>query len=381
MGIIIVSQDYPPDIGGIQTYTIELARRFYQYSNKLSVIAPQKKLDFKIDKLSPFVTHRISTVNTLLPLTLLPVLPVIVEKEDAKIVFHTQWQTVVSSILTQKWVNHKIVVAVHGRELLFTPFPPHSFMERMYLDQMKRIINHVDHFFPVSNYTRHKLIDLGISKEKITLFNNGTDPTYFRPVDVTDFRKKEIGANRRVILSMARLVKWKGIDTVLYALPRIKKAIPDILYLIVGEGPDRERLEKIVGDLGLENHVRFTGAFRNKKRVFYYNLCDVFVQTSKSEYPDVEGFGIVFLEANACGKPVIGSRTGGIPDAIDEGETGLLVEQSNPHDLAEAVVLLLRNPDYAEVLGKQGRDKVVRKANWDIIGAEMHSKLEEILTQ
>ncbi len=120
------------------------------------------------------------------------------------------------------------------------------------------------------------------------------------------------------------------------------------------------------------------GAYRDERRVQYYNLCDVFVLTSKFEYPGVEGFGIVFLEVSACGKPVIGSKTGGIPDAIDEGKTGLLVEQLDSEALADAVISLLKNPDYATELGRNGRTKVIERANWDVICAQMFNKMSSL---
>ena len=104
----------------------------------------------------------------------------------------------------------------------------------------------------------------------------------------------------------------------------------------------------------------------------------MFVLTSKFEYPGVEGFGIVFLEASACGKPVIGSRAGGIPDAIDEGITGPPVEQLDAVGLADAVISLLKNPDYAAELGKNGRTKVTERANWDVIVAQMCHMLKNL---
>ncbi|HKI45825.1 MAG TPA: glycosyltransferase family 4 protein [Balneolales bacterium] len=378
MRTIIVSQDFPPDIGGIQTYTVELARRFTKYASHVSVIAPEKEIANRTDKLEPFHVHRIPSANTLLPVTLMPLLPVIAQKENPDFIFHTQWQTVVNSIWTKKWHDHKIITAIHGRELFFTPFPRNSSAEKLYLNKMVRILRQVDHFFPVSNYTRELLLNLGIPSEKMTLFNNGTDPDYFRPIEVNGLHEKLFGKKRPVIMTMARLVSWKGIDMVLKALPRIKKAIPDILYLIVGEGPDRKRLEQIISDLDLKDTVRFMGAYRDERRVQYYNLCDIFVLTSKFEYPGVEGFGIVFLEASACGKPVIGSRTGGIPDAIDEGKTGLLVEQLDAEALADAVINLLKNPDYAAELGRNGRAKVTERANWDVIGAQMFNKMSNL---
>ncbi len=378
MRIIVVSQDFPPDVGGIQTYTIELARRFATYTTNISVIAPKKKFSEKNDKKEPYKVHRIPSANTTLPFSLLAELPIISHKEKPEIVFHTQWQTVIGSLWTKKWHHHIIVTAVHARELFFTPFPINSRAEKLYLEQMDRVLNQIDHFFPVSNFTRQLLLDKGIPDSKITLFNNGTDPEYFKPVDVSQLREKMFGKNRRIIMTMARLVSMKGIDTVLGALNIIRKDVPEILYLILGDGPYRKNLERIVIDSGLENHVMFIDSISDEDRVMYYNMSDIYVMPSKIEYPDVEGFGIVFLEASACEKPVIGSRTGGILDAIDDGKTGLLVEQSDPVGLAHAMMTLLKNLDFATMMGKQGRKRVVEEANWDFIGARMFKKLNSL---
>ena len=151
------------------------------------------------------------------------------------------------------------------------------------------------------------------------------------------------------MLSVGRLAPRKGFDTVIQALGEIVSAHPDTLYVMVGDGPDRDRLRTLVEHHGLQDYVYMTGRVEWEDLPRWHNVADVFVTPSRSAPPSVEGFGIVFLEANACGKPVIGARTGGIPDAVLDGETGLLVDADAPSDLAEAVTRYSRIKNWPTV--------------------------------
>jgi phosphatidylinositol alpha-1,6-mannosyltransferase len=204
---------------------------------------------------------------------------------------------------------------------------------------------------------------------------NGTDPERFRPLDASSLRNALALTDTSVVLTVSRLVPRKGIDTVLRALPEVLDAVPSLTYLVVGTGPDRERLERLATNLGIRPHVHFTGHVPFDDLPRYYNAADVFAMPSREASPDVEGFGLVFLEAGACGIPVIGARTGGIPDAIQDGETGLLVPPSSPEALANALTRLLSSPDLAHRLGEQGRRHVVQEANWDHVADQLWNVL------
>ena len=174
---------------------------------------------------------------------------------------------------------------------------------------------------------------------------------------------------------MGRLVHRKGIDTVLRALPTIIQTCPNVAYVIAGTGPDRPRLERLAACLGVRDRLCFVGDIGHNRLPLYYSAADLFVMPARQNPPDVEGFGLVFLEANACGTPVIGGRTGGIPEAIREGETGLLVPPNAPDALAAAATHVLTNPEVAEGLGQQGRHRVVHEANWDVIADRIYDLL------
>ena len=142
-------------------------------------------------------------------------------------------------------------------------------------------------------------------------------------------------------------------------------------YLIIGKGKEEKRLKTLVKRLDLENHVSFLGFVSEEELVMFYNASDVFILVSREIPGDFEGFGLVYLEANACGKPVIGAKTGGIEDAIKHGETGLLVRDVKMDNVAEAILKLLINKDYAVKLGKTGLAQIKKYRTWEFVADEM----------
>jgi phosphatidylinositol alpha-1,6-mannosyltransferase len=179
--------------------------------------------------------------------------------------------------------------------------------------------------------------------------------------------------SEKILLSVSRLVSKKGIDTTIKAFAKVLKKHPSSRYIIVGNGEQKKELQRLAAALNIADSVQFVGSIQHhhRKLVNYYNACDVFVQPSKTERSNVEGFGIVFLEANACGKPVIGSFSGGIPSAVVNNETGILVQERDPSALAEAINKLFSNPSLAREMGKKGRKRVEDTANWNVISSQL----------
>lgn len=172
--------------------------------------------------------------------------------------------------------------------------------------------------------------------------------------------KVEPSVTRKKVLSVGRLTENKGHANVIRALPIVLRSVPDILYQIVGIGPEEESLRALTQQLGLSEYVVFEGFVQEEKLSSYYFSCDVFVLASKDNIHtgDVEGFGIVFLEAGACAKPVIGPHSGGVPDAIVDGVTGILVDPNNSNEIADAIVRIVSNPDLAKRLGEHSRERI-----------------------
>ncbi len=188
-----------------------------------------------------------------------------------------------------------------------------------------------------------------------------------------------------MLLSVGRLVRVKGFDLVIRALPEVLRAVPDAVYVLVGSGPEEESLRAASRELGVEERVVFAGEVPyeelSRPGGAFYNACDLFVMPSREDRESgaVEAFGIAFLEAGACGKPVLGTRSGGAGEAVLDGETGLIVEPENPAALARAIVRLLTDRELAARLGASGRERVVRELNWERAASQVEGVLRGVI--
>ncbi len=366
MRLMLITQDFPPDVGGTQTYASELARRLAVRCEDFAVIAPQVPGAEAVDATLPFDVVRVrAPYDALSVLALVPLLR-LARQRGFEATFHVQWPTALAALLARPFGGpRRIFVAAHGREVLLEPLARYPMLNALYNGVRRWVLRSADGFFPVSHYTAALLRERGVPAERLTVLHNGTDPARFHPVETTALRRQLGLDGRSVLLTLSRLVPRKGIDTVLRALPEVAAEVPDVCYLVGGSGPDRPRLEMLVRELGLTDRVRFLGKIPDEQLLQYYNLCDVFVLPSRQDPPHVEGFGIVFLEAGACGKPVVGARAGGIPDAVRAGETGLLVEPDDAQELAQALLRLLQDADLAARLGAGGQQRVRLNATWD----------------
>ena len=219
-----------------------------------------------------------------------------------------------------------------------------------------------------SRFTANLLLDGGVAPHRIAVIHPGTDPAKFRPSPRDEQMSQALGlGGKKVILTVGRLTPRKGQDMAIRAMPKILRCVPDAVYVIAGTGDYESRLRTLVDELHLGPAVRFVGAAENALLPRLYVLADVFVMPNRETQGlgNVEGFGIVFLEANACEVPVIGGRSGGVPDAIVDGQTGLLVEGDSVEAIAQSVIRILTDEAYARQLGRNGRERVCRELTWD----------------
>ena len=380
MRLLFVTQDFPPDVGGIQTYSWEVATRLAERVEALEVIAPRRPSAAAVDRAAPVSVTRVPGRPDLLPVTGLPTVVRRAARLQPDASVHAQWQTVGAAALARGLTGYprRIVCAAHGRELLFNPLSGLPGGEAAY-DRLRRwALAQPDALLPVSRYTAGLLEDQGVPPRRLRVVPNGTNPTRFQPRGGTALRDRlGIGA-RPMLLTVGRLVPRKGIDTVLRALPQVAASVPAVQYVVAGTGPDRDRLERLAVRRGVSNRVHFVGHVSDDALAAYYSAADLFVMPARNAPPDVEGFGLVFLEANACSTPSVGARSGGIPDAIVDGETGLLVPPAAPGALASTLTALLRTPGWIDTLGRQGRARTVHTANWAQVAARIHDVLTDV---
>ncbi len=377
MKLMMITQDFPPETGGIQTYSLCHARVLAGKCDRFGVICPDHPDAAAIDNTLGFPVIRLKIRNDLLIVSLLRNLNRRLKEHPVDATFHSQWQTAAAGIRARnRGLIKQVFVAAHIRELLFNPFAAVPGLGRLFTAYRNRVLQQVDHFYPVSDYTARSLMELGVEASKITVVINGTDPQQFYPDDASGLKQKLGLGSKKVILTITRLVERKGLDTVLESLEKVLKKVPEAHYLVVGEGEDRQRLESIIRKNGLAGNVTFTGRVPYEELNAYYNAGDLFVMPSRTQPPDVEGFGIVFLEANACGLPVIGSDSGGIPSAIKHGATGFIVPEGDSGLLAERIIELLTHSELRDRLGNEGRRRVVEEANWQSVSSKLFEDLQ-----
>lgn len=233
----------------------------------------------------------------------------------------------------------------------------------------------------VSHFTARLVERAGVPADRIEVVYPGCDVDRLVPQPADpELRKRLLGsrAGNRVLLSLGNLVGRKGHDMVIRALSQVRQTVPDVTYLIVGDGPYRAELERLAEALEVRDHVVFAGRADDAELPSIYALADVFVMPSRErrEENDVEGFGLVYLEAGACGKPVIGGRSGGVPEAILEGVTGLLVDPQDPEDIARAITRILTEPGLSTALGTAGAARVRSEFTW----AQAAERMQGVLT-
>jgi phosphatidylinositol alpha-1,6-mannosyltransferase len=216
-------------------------------------------------------------------------------------------------------------------------------------------------------FAKQNLVRIGVAEHRIVKITPGVDFNRFSPmVRKVDLIRRYGLAGRKVLLTVARLCPRKGHDKVIRAIAKLSDEFHDLTYLIVGLGPEQKKLRQLVADLGLDDIVKFTGYVPDDELNDFYNLCDVFVMANqKQEDGDIEGFGMVLLEANAVGKPVIAGSSGGTADSVLDGITGYRVNVENIHELTAAIRRLLTNPGLCGRVGKAGLQRAREEFGWD----------------
>jgi phosphatidylinositol alpha-1,6-mannosyltransferase len=226
-----------------------------------------------------------------------------------------------------------------------------------------------------SRNTQALLQDIGVDLAKVHIIHPGVDFQLFHngQQSAQMIREKYDLGDAAVVLSVGRLQRRKGHDMVIRALPLVKSKFPRVTYLIVGAGEEFATLQALVGKIGVTDSVIFAGCVTNEELPGYYAACDVFIMPNREIDGDIEGFGMVYLEANAAGKPVIGGKSGGTGDAILDGITGVRVDGNSIDQIANAIISLLSNPEKSKAMGKNGRQWASQEFTWDSVVQKTHA--------
>jgi len=377
--VAVFSEDFPPTSGGIAQWALGVAAQLGLYFEPVFVFTKRKSVpDRCFYQDAPFTLIRMrghdwrkyrAFYSRYYGWKFLL-------KHSRPILIATTWGLSQGLYPLKKAFSFTLITVAHGLEVTRKSTDKG-------IRKMQNSFSRSDFCVAVSRFTKRRIQErIPLDPSKIRVLPNGIDLDRFYPgVDTSDLRHQlGLAPETKVIMTLARVVERKGHDTVIRALPKILDAHPNTVYLIAGPGREwvLEGLKNLVRQLKLEDRVRFTGLVTGKDLVLYYNLADVYIMVSREleERGDTEGFGIAFLEANGCGKPVIGSTSGGIPDAVVDGETGFLVDPLDTDAVAERVIRLLSDPALAKRLGKNGRLRIQKQFTWGHVTKQLVQWME-----
>ncbi|MCH8830502.1 MAG: glycosyltransferase family 4 protein [Planctomycetes bacterium] len=213
--------------------------------------------------------------------------------------------------------------------------------------------------------------DWGFPRERIRIMHPGVDIVKFQPQLKCPETRRALGwGERPVVVTVGRLQRRKGQDMLIRALPKIREQIDDVLYVIVGDGEERTRLEEMARELDLREFVQFRGETTDAELVNCYQQCDLFALPNRKIDRDIEGFGMVLLEAQACGKPVLAGDSGGTAETMILGKTGVIADCTSPDPLANEVVALLADENRRVEMGLAAREWVTERFDWSALAVE-----------
>lgn len=253
-----------------------------------------------------------------------------------------------------------VVIYAHGEELT-------TWGKGGKYKAMRFALRHADTIIANSDFTRQELLGMGVREARIVLINPGVDVKHFRPGLPCDDLKQRIGLGlgEKLILSVGRLSRRKGFDMVMRSLPELIRQGIAVRYALIGIGEDHDYLTNLARELGMEDRVHLLGHVAADDLPRWYNACDVFVMPNREINGDTEGFGMVFLEAAACGKPAIAGAAGGTGSAIIDGITGFRVDGSMEAETATVLSRLLLHPDIGDMLGTAARQRSLAEFSWE----------------
>ena len=375
--ILCITNDFGPRAGGIETFIIGLierlpASRVIVYTSAQDNTEPYDRKwleDFGVEVVRDKAKILLPTPGVAYCVNAL------VRERNVSTVFFGAAAPLglLSKGLRRAGVKH-IVALTHGHEVWWSKVWPFTLA-------MKIISRQVNHLTYLGEFTRSAIAQ-SISKtagQSMVKIAPGIDTDHFSPQDATHLRSELGLAHKKVIVSVGRLVHRKGQDVLIEAMPTIIEQVPQAHLLMIGEGPYRSYLETRVKSLGIQESVTFIGRIQYADLPEYICVGDIFVMPSRSRLAglEVEGLGIVYLEASACGLPVIAGNSGGAPDAVLHNKTGLVVDGTRKADVAEATIELLLDSKRSKAMGAHGREWIIQEWRWEI-WSERFTKLLKV---
>jgi len=355
--ILLVTGDFLPTKGGISTLFFEICSKIPQ----ILVLTKKVRNDEVFDSLQKISIKRIKAFNKYIQPFIFAINALkTVKKEKVD-------KLVCGQLLIPGFVGY----IVH--KLLKKPYYVHTYgpefrEHKLWFPLMKLILKNATKIITISDFAKNQLIKQNIPSSKIAVLTPGVNTLRFNPnLNAEKILKRHNLTDNIVLLTVSRLDANKGIDKMINLMPEIQKKYPNAVYIIVGKGREERYLKKLAAERSKENII-FVGEVSDETLPLYYASCDVFILLTR-EVPSkgfVEGFGIVFLEANACGKPVIAGKAGGSEEAVKDKITGLVVNPLNDKEILSSIEKLLEDRNVRKKLGSNGRIRAENEFSWDI---------------
>ncbi|MGW6246432.1 glycosyltransferase family 4 protein [Streptomyces roseolus] len=377
---LIVTNDFPPRPGGIQAFLHNMALRLDP--DRLVVYASTWKRGREgaeatalFDAEQPFTVVRDRTTMLLpTPRVTARATALLREHGCASVWFGAAAPLGLMAPALRRAGAKRLVATTHGHEAGWAQLPAARQL-------LRRIGEGTDTITYLGEYTRSRIASAltPAAAARMVQLPPGVDEKTFHPGSGGAEVRARLGlTDRPVVVCVSRLVPRKGQDTLIRALPRILRQVPDAVLLIVGGGPYEKELRRLAAETGVAASVRFTGAVPWSELPAHYGAGDVFAMPCRTRRGglDVEGLGIVYLEASATGLPVVAGDSGGAPDAVLDGETGWVVRGESAEDTADRVTALLLDPELRARMGERGRAWVEEKWRWDLLAERLKELLQ-----
>ena len=375
--VLFVTNDFGPRAGGIETFIIGLIERRPFGQTVVYTSSQPNSEQYDADWLSNYGVRVIRDRSKILlptPRVLFHLKKIIRNEGIATVAFGAAAPLGLLSSGMKRAGVKRTVALTHGHEVWWAKLFPFNLL-------LRRIGSTVDVLTYLGEFTRNA-VSKGLTtkaQRAMVKIAPGIDVDHFIPTDASVLRESLGIAEKKVIVSVGRLVHRKGQDYLIQAMPEILKSVPSAHLVLVGEGPYREHLQNLVKQHRLEASVTFIGRIQYNDLPMYICAGDIFVMPCRSRLMglEVEGLGIVYLEASACGLPVLAGNSGGAPDAVVQNKTGLVVDGTNNKQIATAAIELLTNVESSQKMGIAGRQWIIDNWRWEIWSKDFENLLNK----
>ncbi len=356
---LLITLEFPPFYGGVGYYYFNLVKRLP--NEKICVLTNETKtlaenINFKLYR------QVLLTKLPIWPKWLLALFKIayLIKKEKIELIWVGQILPIGTiALILKKFLKLDYLVSCHGTDILTAQ------KKQRKKKLLIKILKEAKIITANSQYTQQEIVKLGISPEKIIIiYPCANDLPPIDPIKKDKLLTNNNLKNKKILLSVGRLVPRKGFITIIKIFPELLNIFPNLIYLIIGQGPLKTTLEKLIINKNSSNKIKILDNINNEDLPYFYDLADVFILTPINMAGEVEGLGMVFLEASLLAKPIIASATGGIPEAVLANKTGVLVNPEKPQEITQAIIKLLTNKNFANFLGITAKKYVLTNFHW-----------------